>query len=152
MLVAPFVIKHCFLMEIVLVTVHCLQSIRIRISRLVSKMIKLLCEEPFSFSGCLMSNSCNMTGFGALLSDFWWLKQCEMCVQIVHMKNWTPIAFEGHFCLLHWFQSLKVNYEGILVYEILMDCVARKGMQKTTSNYLKWFPRYCDLNFYKLSH
>ena len=28
-----------------------------------------------------------------------------------------------------------------------MDCVARKRMQKTTSNYLKWFPRYCDLNF-----
>ena len=47
---------------------------------------------------------------------------------------------------------LKVNYKGILVYEILMDCVARKRMQKTTSNYLKWFPRYCDLNFYKLSH
>ena len=47
---------------------------------------------------------------------------------------------------------LKVIYEGILVYEILMDCVARKRMQKTTSNYLKWFPRYCDLNFYKLSH
>ena len=49
-------------------------------------------------------------------------------------------------------KSLKVNYKGILVYEILMDCVARKRMQKTTSNYLKWFPRYCDLNFYKLSH
>ena len=48
--------------------------------------------------------------------------------------------------------SLKVNYKGILVYEILMDCVARKRIQKTTSNYLKWFPRYCDLNFYKLSH
>ena len=25
---------------------------------------------------------------------------------------------------------LKVNYKGILVYEILMDCVARKRMQK----------------------
>ena len=48
--------------------------------------------------------------------------------------------------------QLKVNYEGILFYEILMDCVARKRMQKTTSNYLKWFPRYCDLNFYMLSH
>ena len=47
---------------------------------------------------------------------------------------------------------LKVNYKGILVYEILMDYVARKRIQKTTSNYLKWFPRYCDLNFYKLSH
>ena len=47
---------------------------------------------------------------------------------------------------------LKVNYDGILLYEILMDCVARKRMQKITSNYLKWFPRYCDLNFYKLSH
>ena len=42
---------------------------------------------------------------------------------------------------------LKVKYKGILFYEILMDCVARKRMQKTTSNYLKWFPRYCDLNF-----
>ena len=38
--------------------------------------------------------------------------------------------------------TIKVNYEGILVYEILMDCVARKRMQKTTSNYLKWFPSY----------
>ena len=47
---------------------------------------------------------------------------------------------------------LKGNYKGILVYEILMDCVARKRIQKTTSNYLKWFSRYCDLNFYKLSH
>ena len=47
---------------------------------------------------------------------------------------------------------LKVKYKGILFYEILMDCVARKRMQKTTSNYLKWFPRYCDLNFYMLSH
>ena len=46
----------------------------------------------------------------------------------------------------------KVKYKGILFYEILMDCVARKRMQKTTSNYLKWFPRYCDLNFYMLSH
>ena len=44
-------------------------------------------------------------------------------------------------------QNLKVKYKGILFYEILMDCVARKRMQKTTSNYLKWFPRYCDLNF-----
>ena len=49
-------------------------------------------------------------------------------------------------------QVLKVKYKGILFYEILMDCVARKRMQKTTSNYLKWFPRYCDLNFYMLSH
>ena len=48
--------------------------------------------------------------------------------------------------------GLKVNYKGILVYEILTDCVARKRIQKTTSNYLKWFTRYCDLNFYKLSH
>ena len=47
---------------------------------------------------------------------------------------------------------LKVKYKGILFYEILMDCVARKRMQKTTSNYLKWFPRYCDLNVYMLSH
>ena len=47
---------------------------------------------------------------------------------------------------------LKANYEGILFYEILMDCVARKRMQKTTSYYLKWFPRYCDLNFYMLPH
>ena len=39
---------------------------------------------------------------------------------------------------------LKVKYKGILFYEILMDCVARKRMQKITSNYLKWFPRYCD--------
>ena len=44
-------------------------------------------------------------------------------------------------------KMLKVKYKGILFYEILMDCVARKRMQKTTSNYLKWFPRYCDLNF-----
>ena len=51
-----------------------------------------------------------------------------------------------------WTFRLNVNYKGILVYEILMDCVARKKIQKTTSNYLKWFPRYCDLNFYKLSH
>ena len=29
---------------------------------------------------------------------------------------------------------LKVNYKGILVYEILMDCVARKRIQKTTSS------------------
>ena len=49
-------------------------------------------------------------------------------------------------------KTLKVKYKGILFYEILMDCVARKRMQKTTSNYLKWFPRYCDLNFYMLSH
>ena len=49
-------------------------------------------------------------------------------------------------------QLLKVKYKGILFYEILMDCVARKRIQKTTSNYLKWFPRYCDLNFYMLSH
>ena len=48
--------------------------------------------------------------------------------------------------------DLKVKYKGILFCEILMDCVARKRMQKTTSNYLKWFPRYCDLNFYMLSH
>ena len=47
---------------------------------------------------------------------------------------------------------LKVNKEGVLFYEILMDCVARKEMQKTTSSYLKCFPRYCDLNFYMLSH
>ena len=47
---------------------------------------------------------------------------------------------------------LKVNYKGILVYEILMDCVARKRIQKTTSNYLKWFPRYCDFNFYKFNN
>ena len=47
--------------------------------------------------------------------------------------------------------NLKVKYKGILFYEILMDCVARKRMQKTTSNYLKWFPRYCDLNFYVIS-
>ena len=51
-----------------------------------------------------------------------------------------------------WLLVLKVKYKGILFYEILMDCVARKRMQKTTSNYLKWFPRYCDLNFYMLSH
>ena len=50
------------------------------------------------------------------------------------------------------FSYLKVKYKGILFYEILMDCVARKRMQKNTSNYLKWFPRYCDLNFYMLSH
>ena len=50
------------------------------------------------------------------------------------------------------FTVLKVKYKGILFYEILMDCVARKIMQKTTSNYFKWFPRYCDLNFYMLSH
>ena len=49
-------------------------------------------------------------------------------------------------------KALKVKYKGIFFYEILMDCVARKRMQKTTSNYLKWFPRYCDLNFYMLSH
>ena len=48
--------------------------------------------------------------------------------------------------------DLKVNYKGVLFYEILMDCVARKRMQKTTSSYLKWFSRYCDLNFYMLSH
>ena len=47
---------------------------------------------------------------------------------------------------------LKVKYKGILFYEILRDCVARKRMQKTISNYFKWFPRYCDLNFYMLSH
>ena len=47
---------------------------------------------------------------------------------------------------------LKVKYKGILFYEILMDCVPRKRMQTTTSSYLKWFPRYCDLNFYMLSH
>ena len=59
-------------------------------------------------------------------------------------------------CTVHLYllQSviLKVKYKGILFYEILMDCVARKRMQKTISNYLKWFPRYCDLNFYMLSH
>ena len=48
--------------------------------------------------------------------------------------------------------SLKVNQEGVLFYKILMDCVARKRMQKTTSKYLKWFSGYCDLNFYTLSH
>ena len=55
-------------------------------------------------------------------------------------------------CVGHFGHGLKVNYKSILVYEILMDCVARKRIQRTTSNYLKWFPRYCDLNFYKLSH
>ena len=60
------------------------------------------------------------------------------------MNQQVIIAF--HFVVL------KVKYKGILFYEILMDCVARKRMQKTTSNYLKWFPRYCDLNFYMLSH
>ena len=49
-------------------------------------------------------------------------------------------------------KQTKLTIKGILFYEILMDCFARKRMQKTTSNYLKWFPRYCDLNFYMLSH
>ena len=53
---------------------------------------------------------------------------------------------------INMFSFLKVNWKGVLFYEILMDCVARKRMQKTTSSYLKWFPRYCDLNFYLLSH
>ena len=54
--------------------------------------------------------------------------------------------------IMQWDIFLKVSYKGILVYEILMDYVARKRIQKTTSNYLKWFPRCCDLNLYKLSH
>ena len=39
-------------------------------------------------------------------------------------------------------KCLKVKYKGILFYEILMDCVARKRMQKTTSKKgAKTFPR-----------
>ena len=58
----------------------------------------------------------------------------------------SPIA-NTDIQLVHIAIKLKGNYKGILVYEILMDCVARKRIQKTTSNYLNWFPRYCDLIF-----
>ena len=36
---------------------------------------------------------------------------------------------------------LKVNYEGILLYEILMDCVARKlcCKEKNAENYIQLF-------------
>ena len=63
----------------------------------------------------------------------------SMTAACIWARN-SAILFPSNLCL-------KVKYKGILFYEILMDCVARKRMQKTTSNYLKWFPRYCDLNF-----
>ena len=60
-------------------------------------------------------------------------------------EMWTNYVQRQHYPDV--VECLKVKYKGILFYEILMDCVARKRIQKTTSNYLKWFPRYCDLNF-----
>ena len=55
----------------------------------------------FWFSDVHTTGSCSMTGFGVLLSDFWWLKQDEMCVENVHLKYWTHIlstarGFEDH--------------------------------------------------------
>ena len=45
---------------------------------------------------------------------------------------------------------IKGQLERCFILKILMDCVARKRMQKTTSKYLKWFSGYCDLIFYML--
>ena len=79
----------------------------------------------------------------AICKTFWSRQPDHICINVHIHISILLVAFSNY---------LKGNYKGILVYEILMDCVARKRIQKTTSNYLKWFPRYCDLNFYKLSH
>ena len=90
-----------------------------------------------------MPSSCIISYRGRAANNCSW--QNNLWNVMVHIK-----LFEK---LFGWIRNaLKVKYKGILFYEILMDCVARKRMQKTTSNYLKWFPRYCDLNFYMLSH
>ena len=85
-----------------------------------------------------------------ILPDVRYWSEVLCCAILTHISDLEVKVTDFEILCLHFW--LKVNYKGILFYEILMDCVARKKMQKTTSNYLKWFLRYCDLNFYILSH
>ena len=84
-----------------------------------------------------------------LLAGAWWIMSYFLGLWLLVY----PIFFRQlDITTIRLAMLFKGQLKGILVYEILMDCVARKRIQKTTSNYLKWFPRYCDLIFYKLSH
>ena len=152
-----------FIMQMFNVSILCRQSIRLFHQKLWYDLIgpcmhylSTSITPVYKKAGKKVHKSVILSIMNVLATNFFFMQMynvsilCRQSIRLFHQKLWYN--WHAYALPMHQQNPLKVKYKGILFYEILMDCVARKRMQKTTSIYLKWFPRYCDLNFYKLSH